>query len=242
MPAAAAFKALWWPASLESHSATKAPRSRMPILLAVASKKTWKSAAGEKPNVFDTARESRRDLASMTAFVGDQESAAEVRRGEEAGEVMEALDDLVDRLVEVEVVFFHVVDQRHRRAVVMEGPIELAGLGHEDSRSITGVGRIRMVREAVGADSRAPTDLRAVGAGDETRIESAAHENVGEHRRGGALSMSSRDRDRGSPDHRSAHGFGVTQNLEAAVGGGHSAGMFRRDRGARDDQFTRFRQ
>ena len=50
--------------------------------------------------------------------------------------------------------------------MVMEGPIEFTGLGDEDSRSITGVGRIRMVREAVGADSRAPTDLRAVGAGD----------------------------------------------------------------------------
>ena len=187
-----------------------------------------------------TARKSRRDLASMTAFVGDQESAAKVRRGEEASEIMEALDDFVDRLIKIEVIFFHVVDQGHRRSVVMERSIELAGLCHEDSGSVTVIGGVQLIGETVRANSRSSPDLRTVGTGDETRIEIAVDEDVGEHRRGRALPVGPGDGNGGSADHRSADRFGVTQNLKATICRGRPSGMLRRDRGTGDHQFAVF--
>ena len=65
---------------------------------------------------------------------------------------MEALDDLVDRGVEVEVVLFDVVDQRDGRMMMVEGPIELAGFGHEDPGPVAGRRVLGTVGQSIRAD------------------------------------------------------------------------------------------
>ncbi len=173
------------------------------------------------------------DRIAMRAVVGDEEPTALRGRGQESGKLSERFDDRIEVVVDVQVIFFDVVDQRDDRAVVVERTIELTRLGDEDPRT-AGIGA--GARDGGSAGSTTPADLRTVGPDDEAWIKPALHEHVTQHGGGRALAMRSGDRHAGAQRLDLAQRLGITEDGDVALMCGQALGMIGTDRGGGDDE------
>jgi hypothetical protein len=155
-----------------------------------------------------------------------------VRRGQERGELVERLHDVLERAVDLEVVLLDVVDEPDGRPVVVEAAVELARLGHQDA----GLAALRAARDAVGAGAAAAADLRAGGADDEAGVQAARDEHVRQHRGGRALAVRSGDADAGAALLHEAERLRVADHLDAARLRLQELGMVGLDGRARDHE------
>lgn len=181
---------------------------------------------------LDRALEPAGDAPSVRTIVCDEKSPAVFGGRDELRELGEGVDDGVQRAVDVEVIFLDVVDEADLRSVPVEGAIELAGFDDEEA------GRFaeHTAGDAVRAGAGAATDLRAVRADDEARVESAGDEHVAEHRGRRALAVRAGDRDAGALTLHAPDRLGVTKDFDATVPGSHDLGVVRADGGGGHDE------
>ena len=118
----------------------------------------------------DSALQSACNRSSMGAFVTDQQLPANFCSRQISSEDTKGLHDLVERSIHIKMIFFDIIDQRHRRLMRMKRAVEFARFGDENPR--------RSSKETAWdyftSSSRPATiQLRTVRADDHRWIESS---------------------------------------------------------------------